>query len=136
LRERREDIPLLVRYFAQKYARRMKRQIDTVPAKAMTALTEYHWPGNVRELENFIERAVILSPGADLHVPLSELKPHTGNSTNGAKTLEGIEREHILKILRQTNWIIGGRAGAAMQLGMQRSTLQSRMKKLGIARPK
>src|SRR5712671_1651642 len=90
LRERREDIPLLVRYFAQKYARRMKRQIDTVPARAMTALTEYHWPGNVRELENFIERAVILSPGADLHVPLSELKPLTGNSTNGAKTLEGI----------------------------------------------
>jgi formate hydrogenlyase transcriptional activator len=90
----------------------------------------------VRELENFIERAVILSPGADLHVPLSELKPLTGNSTNGAKTLEGIEREHILKILRQTNWIIGGRSGAATQLGMQRSTLQSRMKKLGIARPK
>ena len=101
LRERKEDIPLLVRYFAQKYARRMKRRIDTVPAKAMTALTEYHWPGNVRELENFIERAVILSPGTDLHVPLSELKPITGNSTNGAKTLEGIEREHILKILRQ-----------------------------------
>ncbi len=136
LRERREDIPLLVRYFAQKYARRMKRQIDTVPARAMTALTEYHWPGNVRELENFIERAVILSPGADLHVPLSELKPLTGNSTNGAKTLEGIEREHILKILRQTNWIVGGRSGAATQLGMRRSTLQSRMKKLGIARPK
>ena len=136
LRERREDIPLLVRYFAQKYARRMKRQIDTVPAKAMTVLTEYHWPGNVRELENFIERAVILSPGADLHVPLSELKPLTGNSTNGAKTLEGIEREHILKILRQTNWIVGGRSGAATQLGMRRSTLQSRMKKLGIARPK
>ena len=84
----------------------------------------------------FIERAVILSPGADLQVRLPELKPLTGNSTNGAKTLEGIEREHILKILRQTNWIIGGRAGAAMQLGMQRSTLQSRMKKLGIARPK
>jgi formate hydrogenlyase transcriptional activator len=136
LRERKEDIPLLVRYFAQKYARRMKRRIDTVPAKAMTALTEYHWPGNVRELENFIERAVILSPGADLHVPLSELKPLKGNPTNGAKTLEGLEREHILKILRQTNWIIGGRAGAATQLGMQRSTLQSRMKKLGIARPK
>jgi formate hydrogenlyase transcriptional activator len=88
----------------------------------------------VRELENFA-RAVILSPGADLYVPLSELKPLTGNSTDGAKILEGIEREHILKILRQTNWIIGGRARAAMQLGMQRSTLQSRMKKLGIARP-
>jgi formate hydrogenlyase transcriptional activator len=136
LRERREDIPLLVRYFVQKYARRMKKPIDAIPAKSMTTLTEYHWPGNVRELENFIERAVILSPGADLQVRLPELKPLTGNSTNGAKTLEGIEREHILKILRQTNWIIGGRAGAAMQLGMQRSTLQSRMKKLGIARPK
>jgi formate hydrogenlyase transcriptional activator len=136
LRERREDIPLLVRYFAQKYARRMKKPIEAIPTKAMTTLSEYHWPGNVRELENFIERAVILSPGADLHVPLSELKPLTGNATNGAKTLEGIEREHILKILRQTNWIIGGRSGAATQLGMQRSTLQSRMKKLGIARPK
>jgi formate hydrogenlyase transcriptional activator len=124
-----------VRYFVQKYARRMKKPINAIPTKSMTSLTEYHWPGNVRELENFIERAVILSPGADLHVPLSELKPLTGNSTDGAKTLEGIEREHILKILRQTNWIIGGRAGAAMQLGMQRSTLQSRMKKLGIARP-
>jgi len=136
LRERREDIPLLVRYFAQKYARRMKKPIEAIPTKAMTTLSEYHWPGNVRELENFIERAVILSPGADLNVPLSELKPLTGNATNGAKTLEGIEREHILKILRQTNWIIGGRSGAATQLGMQRSTLQSRMKKLGIARPK
>jgi formate hydrogenlyase transcriptional activator len=136
LRERREDIPLLVRYFAQKYARRMKKPIEAIPTKAMITLSEYHWPGNVRELENFIERAVILSPGADLNVPLSELKPLTGNATNGAKTLEGIEREHILKILRQTNWIIGGRSGAATQLGMQRSTLQSRMKKLGIARPK
>jgi formate hydrogenlyase transcriptional activator len=90
----------------------------------------------VRELENFIERAVILSPGADLHVPLSDLKPLTGNSTNGAKTLEGMSASMILKILRQTNWIIGGPGGgAAMQLGMQRSTLQSWMKKLGIARP-
>jgi formate hydrogenlyase transcriptional activator len=79
-----------VRYFAQQYARRMKKPINAIPTKSMTTLTEYHWPGNVRELENFIERAVILSPGADLHVPLSELKPLTGNSTNGAKTLEGI----------------------------------------------
>ena len=80
----------------------------------MTSFDRVPLAGDVRELENFIERAVILSPGADLHVPLSDLKPLTGNSTNGAKTLEGIEREHILKILRQTNWIIGGRAGAAM----------------------
>ena len=139
LRERREDIPLLVRYFAQKYARRMKKPIDTVPVKAMAALTEYHWPGNVRELENFIERAVILSRGAELQLPLAELKQRTKApvtaSSNGLATLEHAEREHIVRALGETRWVIGGPRGAAARLGMKRTTLQSRMRKLGIDRP-
>jgi formate hydrogenlyase transcriptional activator len=139
LRERREDIALLVRYFAQKYARRMKKAIDTIPAKAMTALTDYPWPGNVRELENFIERAVILSRGAELEIPLSEFsqktKFATGKSAGAVSTLEQAEREHILRTLSETKWVIGGDAGAAVRLGMKRTTLQSLMRKLGIARP-
>jgi formate hydrogenlyase transcriptional activator len=139
LRERREDIPLLVRYFAQKYARRMKKPIDTVPVKAMAALTEYHWPGNVRELENFIERAVILSRGTELQLPLAELKQRTKApvtvSSNGLETLEHAEREHIVRALGETRWVIGGPRGAAARLGMKRTTLQSRMRKLGIDRP-
>ena len=139
LRERREDIPLLVRYFAQKYARRMKKPIDTVPVKAMAALTEYHWPGNVRELENFIERAVILSRGTELQLPLAELKQRTkvpvAASSNGLATLEHAEREHIVRALGETRWVIGGPRGAAARLGMKRTTLQSRMRKLGIDRP-
>ena len=139
LRERREDIPLLVRYFAQKYARRMKKPIDTVPVKAMAALTEYHWPGNVRELENFIERAVILSRGTELQLPLAELKQRTkapvAASSNGLETLEHAEREHIVRALGETRWVIGGARGAAARLGMKRTTLQSRMRKLGIDRP-
>ena len=139
LRERREDIPLLVRYFAQKYARRMKKRIDTIPAKAMTALSEYHWPGNVRELENFLERAVILSRGPELQLPLAELRQRTtlasATSPGGLSTLEQAEHEHILRALRETKWVIGGPTGAAARLGMKRTTLQSRMRKLGITRP-
>ena len=141
LRERREDIPLLVRYFAQKYARRMKRPIETIPVKAMTALSEYHWPGNVREMENFIERAVILSRGSELQIPVAELKPRNGirtpqlAATNGFETLEHAEREHIVRTLGETKWVIGGPTGAASRLGMKRTTLQSRMRKLGIMRP-
>jgi formate hydrogenlyase transcriptional activator len=138
LRERREDIPLLVRYFAQKYARRMKKPIDTIPAKAMTALTEYHWPGNVRELENFVERAVILSRGAELQIPLGEFKQRTKltpAAPSGFATLEHAEREHIVRALGESDWVIGGPAGAAARLGLKRTTLQSRMRKLGITRP-
>ena len=138
LRERREDIPVLVRYFAQKYARRMKKPIDTIPSKAMTALTEYHWPGNVRELENFVERAVILSRGVELQLPLSELRQRTqpggGAGASHLVTLEHAEREHIVRALSETAWVIGGPAGAAARLGMKRTTLQSRMRKLGISR--
>ena len=134
LRERPEDIPLLVRYFAQKYARLMNKQIETIPAGAMTALAKYHWPGNIRELENLIERSVILSQGPDLHVPLGELKASTAAALNGAATLEAAEREHILRVLRETNWVIGGSSGAAARLGMKRTTLQSKIRKLGISR--
>ena len=135
LRERPEDIPLLVRHFAQKFALRMKKRIETIPSEAMKALQAYHWPGNVRELENFIERAVILTPGPDLVVSLAELKRTPSHATNsGTTTLEQAEREHILKALRESEWIIGGPVGAAAKLGMKRTTLQSRMQKLGISR--
>jgi formate hydrogenlyase transcriptional activator len=139
LRERTEDIPLLVRYFAQKYGQRMKKMIDTIPTEAMRALVDYHWPGNVRELENFIERSVILSRGPQLEVPLSEFKRQTraalADFRSSLSTLEEAERKHILHALRETNWILGGPAGAAYKLGMKRTTLQSKMHKLGIARP-
>jgi len=133
LRERPEDIPLLVRYFAQKLARRNNKSFETIPSEEMEALTHYHWPGNVRELENLIERAVILSPGPVLRIPLAELRLPVENSKPA--TLEAAEREHILRTLRETRWVIGGPAGAAARLGMRRTTLQSRMKKLGISRP-
>jgi formate hydrogenlyase transcriptional activator len=138
LRERREDIPLLVRYFTQKYARRMNRQIETIPAEAMEALTNWNWPGNVRELENFIERAVILTRGSSLHVPLAELRNGSPEPAAGPPealtTLEEAERRHILKALQESNWVVGGPAGAAAKLGMKRTTLQSRMQKLAIRR--
>jgi formate hydrogenlyase transcriptional activator len=135
LRERREDIPLLVRYFAQKYARRMDRRIESLPAEEMEALTRYPWPGNVRELENLIERAVILSRGPTLHVPLPEDRLSSEALAGSPVTLEAAEREHILRTLRETNWVIAGPHGAAARLGMKRTTLQSRMAKLGISRP-
>jgi formate hydrogenlyase transcriptional activator len=138
LRERREDIPQLVRYFTQKYARRMNRRIETIPSEAMEALTNWNWPGNVRELENFIERAVILTRGSVLHVPLAELRGNEAAPVPAAMgpltTLEEAEREHILRALRESKWVVGGPAGAATRLGMKRTTLQSRMQKLGIRR--
>ncbi len=134
LHERREDIPLLVRYFAQKYSRLMNRRIETIPAEAMAALSKYHWPGNIRELENLIERSVILSLGPDLRVPLGELKLQPTAVSDGVATLEAAERKHILRALQETNWVIGGPSGAATRLGMKRTTLQSRMRKLGISR--
>lgn len=134
LRDRPEDIPLLIRYFAQKYARRMNRRIESIPAETMAALSRYHWPGNVREIENLIERSVILSQGPALHVPLGELKMQGAAATNAVTTLEAAEREHILRALKESNWVIGGPMGAATRLGMKRTTLQSKMRKLGIAR--
>ena len=134
LRGRQEDIPQLVRYFAQKFARRMNKHIETIPTDTMTALSRYHWPGNVRELENLIERAVILSQGTELHVPLPELKATAIEGTSFVTTLEAAEREHIVRALQAAKWVIGGPSGAAVKLGMKRTTLQSRMQKLGISR--
>ena len=138
LRERREDIPTLVRHFAQQFARRMKKAIETIPAETMSALTEYDWPGNIRELQNLIERAVILSPGPALNVPAmaSNGRGHAASPEKEAGTLEESDRRHIVAALASTNWVIAGPKGAAARLGMKRSTLQFRMRKLGIVRPK
>jgi formate hydrogenlyase transcriptional activator len=137
LRERRDDVPRLVRHFAQKVARRMGRQIETIPAEAMEALVRYPWPGNVRELENVIERAVILSPGPALRLNLGDLEAPAPAKVHlaGAVTLADAERDHILGVLRDTGWVLGGPNGAAARLAMKRTTLQSKMKKLGISRP-
>jgi formate hydrogenlyase transcriptional activator len=132
LREREGDIPLLVRYFVQKLARRMNKPIETIPTATMNALVGWKWPGNVRELENFIERSVILSEGKVLHAPLAELRPSTESSlVNG--TLESLERQHIIRVLRETGGLIAGARGAAAKLGLKRTTLQSRILKLGIS---
>jgi formate hydrogenlyase transcriptional activator len=149
LRERRDDIPRLVRHFAHKVARRMGRQIETIPTEAMDVLVQYPWPGNIRELENVIERAVILSPGPALHINLSGLKaaapaspvspPSNVGDTRGVGapvSLADAERDHILGVLRETGWVLGGSNGAAARLAMKRTTLQSKMKKLGITRPR
>jgi formate hydrogenlyase transcriptional activator len=133
LRERGKDVELLVRYFVQKFSRQMKKQIETIPTETMNALARWEWPGNVRELENFIERSVILSEGTTLNVPLSELRPVYEGPRHDA-TLESLEREHILRILRETGGVIAGLHGAAARLGMKRTTLQSRMQKMGITR--
>jgi formate hydrogenlyase transcriptional activator len=138
LRDRRDDIPPLVRYFTQRFARRMNKHIDTVATDTMTALSQYSWPGNIRELENFVERAVILSRGSRLDVPLAELTQRIKEPADVPRpptTLEDAEREHIRQALQQANWHVGGPAGAAAKLGMKRTTLQSKMAKLGIERP-
>ena len=139
LRERRDDIPMLARHFTQRFARRMGRRIETIPTAVMDALVRYPWPGNIREMQNVIERAVILSRGPELEIPLSELKQETKAAPidfpSSLSTLEEAERDHILRALGETHWILGGPAGAALKLGMKRTTLQSKMRKLGIARP-
>ncbi len=142
LRERPDDIPRLVRHFTQRFARRMGRRIETIPSAVMEGLVRYPWPGNVRELQNVIERAVILSPGTSLQVPAGDLQPSSsplpsggeGSGARGAVTLADAEREHILGALREAGWVLGGPKGAAARLGMKRSTLYKKMKKLGISR--
>ena len=138
LRERREDIPFLVRHFTRHYARLMKKEIDTVSSETMKALMHYSWPGNIRELQNVIERAVILSTGTELKVPAADLKARGAEDCGRDEeqlTLREIERRHILSVLQQTNWVFSGPNGAAARLGMKRPTLQFRMRKLGISRP-
>jgi formate hydrogenlyase transcriptional activator len=131
LRERPEDIPLLVRYFTQKYARRMEKQIESIPAIAMKRLSDWRWPGNIRELENLIERSVILTHGPALQVPIGELTNHT-MPPSLSKASDTIERERILRTLKETKGRVAGADGAAARMGIKRTTLISRMKKLGI----
>jgi formate hydrogenlyase transcriptional activator len=137
LRERPDDIPRLVRHFTQRFARRMGRRIETIPTAVMDALVRYPWPGNVRELQNVIERAVILSPGPSLQVPPGDLQPAATQAATpaaAAVTLADAEREHILSALHESGGVAGGPNGAAARLGMKRSTLYKKMKKLGISR--
>ena len=136
LRERREDIPFLVRYFVHMHARRMDKRIESIPPDVMEALVEWRWPGNVRELENFIERAVILTSGPVLRAPLGELEAPADSERNDSSvsTLEESDREHILRALQEAKGMIGGADGAAARLGLKRTTLNSKMKKLGIRR--
>jgi transcriptional regulator with GAF, ATPase, and Fis domain len=138
LRERAADIPILVRHFVSRHARRMGKAIETIPPEAMAALVAWKWPGNVRELENFLERAVILSRGPVLRVPLAELEIMEEEEEDAAAaanpTLQAAERDHILRALREAKGIIGGPGGAAERLGLKRTTLNSKMKKLSIER--
>jgi formate hydrogenlyase transcriptional activator len=136
LRQRTEDIPKLARHFTELYARRMNKRIDEIPSTIMDALVRYPWPGNVRELQNFIERAVILSPHSVLRAPTSELEPFQAGEANQPMTgLEQVERDHIVRALQASNWVVGGRNGAANRLGMKRTSLAYRMRKLRISRP-
>jgi formate hydrogenlyase transcriptional activator len=147
LREREGDIPLLVRHFAQQFSRRMNKVIETIPSATMDALCRYHWPGNIRELQNVIERAVIVSTCTALSVDVADLKVSlAGQAVEGTTTpkspangalhdvLEQSERQQIFKALEQSNWVVAGPNGAAARLGMKRSTLQQRIRRLGIAR--
>jgi formate hydrogenlyase transcriptional activator len=130
LRDHPEDIPLLARHFTQKYATQMRRNIVTIPSDTMRALVSWSWPGNVRELENFIERAVILSRGPDLRVPLAEIRADAAEPVS-SNTLEQVEREHIVRVLRETGGVV---STAATRLGLPRTTLNAMMRKLGISR--
>jgi formate hydrogenlyase transcriptional activator len=149
LRDRKEDIPILVRHFVQYFTRRLHKNIDSIPAATMTALSEYNWPGNIRELQNVIERAVIISTGPVLRVADADLKPRniasagvapvtierteqTVDALRARKAVDESERKQILDVLKQTRWIVGGAGGAAERMGLKRSTLQYRMRKLGI----
>jgi PAS domain S-box-containing protein len=134
LRDRPEDIPILVRHFVRKHAKRMNRKIETIPPDTMKALVKWPWPGNVRELGNFLERSVILTRGPILEVPLAELKLTTGSEAPVSTTLEDAERQAILRVLRETDGLIGGPNGAAVRLGLKRTTLTAKMRRLGISR--
>jgi formate hydrogenlyase transcriptional activator len=135
LRDRAGDVPSLVRHFVRKYSRRLQRNIEHIPDEALYVLKHHYWPGNIRELQNFIERAVLMSTGADLDAPLAELTSvpkASAESTN--RTLAEAERDHILDVLGETNWLVGGKDGAAVRLGLPRTTLIHKMHRLGIGR--
>jgi len=140
LRERTDDIPSLVWHYVHKYAHRLKKKIDKIPAEAMEVFRRYPWPGNVRELQHFMERSVVLTSGTTLQAPVQALAHDTRmRGTSGLKvtkrrTMEEIEREAILEALRESNWVVGGPSGAAKRLGLKRTTLASRMERLGISR--
>jgi DNA-binding NtrC family response regulator len=134
LRDRAGDIPLLVRHYVDMYAQRMKKQIETIPEEAMAALYRYSWPGNIRELQNFIERAVILTPASVLQIQINELQQSNPISSTMTGTLEDVDRQRILQALRETGSVIGGPRGAAARLGLKRTTLLSKMQRLGITR--
>jgi len=134
LRDRQGDIPLLVRYFVQIVSRKLGRNVQKIPESVMKAMERYAWPGNVRELHNYIERAVILSRGNSLNAPLGELEAISDSITTDAVTMEDAERRFIVNALEECRWVVGGPQGAAARLGMKRTTLQSRMMKLGIRR--
>ena len=130
LRERRQDIPLLVNYFIRKISKRLGKSIDLVPVNVMQALQDYHWPGNIRELENVLERAVINSSGSKLHLVDELKKPHKATGAN--RSLADVEREYIRQVLEQTHWKVSGKNSAAEILGLDRSTLRARIRKLEI----
>ena len=132
LRERVQDIPLLTEFFVAKFAGCLNKPIDSIPDEVMAVLKAHDWPGNIRELQNFIERAVLFSPGSVLRLPLDLKQTVTQNSESAARTLADADREHILETLNQTNWLIGGQDGAANRLGLPRTTLIYKMRKLGI----
>ncbi len=134
LRDRLDDIPLLVDFYVKKISKRIGKSIEIIPTSVMNALQNYHWPGNIRELENVLERAVINSSGPKLHL-VDELKKPQKDLSTGQRTLEAVEREHIVRILEQTQWKVSGKNGAAEILGLNRSTLRARMRKLGILKP-
>jgi len=137
LQERREDIPLLARYFVQKHAARMDRNIETIPTDALEALTNYDWPGNIRELQNVIERSVVLSDGPELHVALPEFDGKSASvavHVRASNVTDISERSRILQVLKETKGMVGGANGAAARLGLKRTTLQSRMRKFNIGR--
>jgi formate hydrogenlyase transcriptional activator len=137
LRQRTEDIPKLVQYFIQLNARRLNKRIDEIPSATMEALIRYRWPGNVRELQNFIERAVILSPHTVLRAPVSELEAFSVHRVSNAPltSLGELEKDHILRVLEASNWVVGGPNGAAERLGMRRTSLVYKMQKFRIRRP-
>jgi formate hydrogenlyase transcriptional activator len=134
LRDRLKDIPLLVDFYVNKISKRLGKSIESIPTGVMNALQDYHWPGNIRELENVLERAVINSSGPKLHL-VDELKKPPKDLTTAPKTMEAVERDHIVRVLEQAHWKVSGKNGAAEILGLNRSTLRARMRKLGIREP-